>query len=112
MKFTHIACILSLVSTGLTVRGTRQALDYAALPGDVYAPPVDATATTLADFIKSHSELSMLANLISECGGMCLVTLIFTVCAGLEAQCIITQYLHLKILNLVTDLIHRLLSSI
>jgi hypothetical protein len=69
MKFSRLIFTLLLASTGLADRSDRQALTYASLPEGIYAPSVNASITTLLDFIKSRSELSILANLITECGG-------------------------------------------
>jgi hypothetical protein len=69
MKFSRLIFTFLLASTGLADRSDRQALAYAALPEGIYTPSVNASITTLLDFIKSRSDLSILANLITECGG-------------------------------------------
>jgi hypothetical protein len=69
MKFSRLICTFLLAATGLADRSDRQALTYAALPEGIYTPSVNASITTLLDFIKSRSDLSILANLITECGG-------------------------------------------
>jgi hypothetical protein len=69
MKFSRLIYALLLVSTGLADRSDRQALTYAALPEDIYTPPINSSVITLLDFIKSRSELSILADLLTECSG-------------------------------------------
>lgn len=47
----------------------REPLTYAPVPDGVYVPPKDLTVVTLLDFVKSHSELSTLAEILGDCGG-------------------------------------------
>jgi hypothetical protein len=69
MKFFNFIGTLLLASAGLADRSDRQALAYATLPEGIYAPAVNVNVTTLLEFIQSRSDLSILANLISQCGG-------------------------------------------
>lgn len=68
MKVLPLCSALLLASTSLA-NTNRQALAYAPIPAGIYTPAADDSVTTLLDFIKSRSELSVLAKIISECGG-------------------------------------------
>jgi hypothetical protein len=70
MRFLlHLVPALLLPCHVLADKTNRQALTYAALPEDMYAPSANASITTLSNFIKSRSDLSILAKIVAECGG-------------------------------------------
>jgi len=70
MKVKSFLCLLLLTSVGRCDTTSRQPLAYAPLPQGTYVPPKNSSVTTLLDFVKSHSDLSVLAGVLAECGGM------------------------------------------
>lgn len=45
-------------------------LEYFPSPSGTYIPPKDPSIRTLLDVVKSRDDLSMLAEVLSECAGM------------------------------------------
>lgn len=50
----------------------RNPLAYFPSPSGTYIPPKDPTITTLLDVVKSRDDLSILAEVLGECAGMCI----------------------------------------
>lgn len=48
----------------------RDPLEYFPSPSGTYIPPKDPSITTLLDVVKSRNDLSILAEVLSECAGM------------------------------------------
>lgn len=70
MKFT---VFLTLLALAVSVSGddlTRKPLTYASVPHGTYAPPKNPSVTTLLDFVESRDDLTTLASVLAECGGM------------------------------------------
>lgn len=66
-------CIFSVIvhtALGLCDRIDREPLTYATVPEGTYVPPKNSNVTTLLDFIKSRDDLTSLAGVLAECGGM------------------------------------------
>jgi hypothetical protein len=48
----------------------RQPLSFAPIPDGTYIPPNPSGVTTLLDFIQSRQDLSILASVVHEAGGL------------------------------------------
>lgn len=66
----HIFSVIVITALGLCDRIDRQPLTYATVPKGTYVPPKNSNVTTLLDFIKSRNDLTSLASVLAECGGM------------------------------------------
>lgn len=66
----HIFSVIVITALGLCDRIDRQPLAYATVPEGTYVPPKNSNVTTLLDFVKSRSDLTSLASVLAECGGM------------------------------------------
>lgn len=66
----HLSTALFLTFTlGCCDKIGREPLTYAPVPDGIYVPPKNSTVVTLLDFVKAHSELTTLAEVLGECGG-------------------------------------------
>jgi hypothetical protein len=70
MRFSSFFLPLVLVNSAICDRTNRPPLTYAPLPANVYEPPKNISVTTLLDFVKSRSDLTILASALEECGGL------------------------------------------
>ena len=70
MKVFNLLALCLLPFLGRCDTSDRQPLTYAAIPDGTYVPAKDSSITTLLDFVKSRSDLSTLASILGECGGM------------------------------------------
>ena len=70
MKVSDFLPLLLVFSTSLCDTNSRQPLTYAPVPDGTYIPPKNSSITTLLDFVQSRSDLSVLAGILGECGGM------------------------------------------
>ena len=66
----RIFSVIVITALGLCDRIDRQPLTYATIPKGTYVPPKNSTITTLLDFVKSRDDLTTLAGVLAECGGM------------------------------------------
>lgn len=69
MKFIRPLLLFSTIAVSVCDRLDRQALSYAAIPNGVYVPPKNSSIVTLLDVVKSHDDLSILAEILEECVG-------------------------------------------
>lgn len=60
---------LALFASAICDRTDREPLTYAPIPDGTYVPPKASGVTTLLDFVKSRSDLTILAEILEECGG-------------------------------------------
>lgn len=68
-----LAVVVTWLGLAVSVSGdnsSRKPLMYASVPDGVYAPPKNLSITTLLDFVKSRDDLTILAGVLEECGGM------------------------------------------
>jgi hypothetical protein len=61
--------LFSTIAVSVCERLDRQILSYAAIPNGVYVPSKNSSIVTLLDVVKSHDDLSILAEVLEECGG-------------------------------------------
>jgi len=71
MKFWGFFVMLALMASGFCDRQNRPPLTYAQLPVNVYKPLKNSSVITLLDFVKSRSDLTTLASVLANCGGLC-----------------------------------------
>lgn len=66
--FRVITSILTFTG-GFCDKTGRQPLTYAPIPEGVYVPLKNSSTLTLLDFVKSRSDLSILAEIVEKLGG-------------------------------------------
>jgi len=71
MKFSILLGVLAFGISGTCDRINRSPLTYAPLSSNTYAPPKNSNVTTLLEFVKSRSDLTTLASILAESGGLC-----------------------------------------
>jgi hypothetical protein len=70
MKISKLFALCLLPVLGRCDTSNRQPLTYAAIPDGTYVPQKNSSITTLLDLVQSRSDLSTLASILGECGGM------------------------------------------
>jgi hypothetical protein len=70
MKTSNLLALCLLPVFGRCDTSNRQPLTYAPIPDGTYVPPKNSSITTLLDLVQSRSELSTLASILTECGGL------------------------------------------
>jgi hypothetical protein len=70
MKISDLLALCLLPVLGRCDTSNRQPLTYAAIPDGTYVPPKNSSITTLLDLVQSRSDLSTLASILAECGGL------------------------------------------
>lgn len=70
MKFSTVLTVTGFAVTASCAYANREPLSYAPIPEGTYVAPKNASTTTLLDFVKSKPELSTLAGILKEAGGM------------------------------------------
>jgi hypothetical protein len=70
MKSSNLLALCLLPVLGRCDTSNRQPLTYAAIPDRIYVPPKNSSITTLLDLVQSRSDLSILASILAECGGL------------------------------------------
>jgi hypothetical protein len=70
MKISNLLTFSLIPVLGRCDTSNRQPLTYAAIPDGTYVPPKDSSITTLLDLVQSRSDLSTLASILAECGGL------------------------------------------
>lgn len=69
MMLLRCLVLFSVITASCCDRIDRQLLSYASVPNGVYVPPKNSSTVTLLDLIKTRSDLSILADILGECGG-------------------------------------------
>jgi hypothetical protein len=70
MKVFRVSVIIALATAAFCDRDDRLPLTYATIPANVYELPDNSSVVTLLDFVKSRSDLTVLAGILAECGGV------------------------------------------
>jgi hypothetical protein len=70
MKSSNLLALCLFPVLGRCDTSNRQPLTYAAILDGTYVPPKNPSITTLLDLVQSRSDLSTLASILAECGGL------------------------------------------